>query len=91
MLWSSFLVLGLAQLAMSNPLVKRWDDFAEKHAWVEVPRGWEHKGAAPADHVFDMRIGLKQDGINDLIDNLMEISDPFHARYVFVFQVFSSA
>ncbi|KAF9482612.1 subtilisin-like protein [Pholiota conissans] len=81
MLWSSFLLLGVAQLALSSPLVKRFEDFSEKHSWADIPNGWEHKAAAPADYVFDMRIGLKQYGIDDLIENLMEISDPYHARY----------
>ncbi|KJA25711.1 hypothetical protein HYPSUDRAFT_64438 [Hypholoma sublateritium FD-334 SS-4] len=79
--WSSFLALGLAQLALAKPLVKRWDDVAEKHSWADIPRGWEHKAAAPADYMFEMRIGLKQHGINDLISNLMETSDPMHSKY----------
>lgn len=82
--WTSFLALGLAQLAMAKPLVKRWDDVAEKHSWADIPRGWEHKAVAPADYMFEMRIGLKQDGINDLIANLMETSDPVHSRCVFL-------
>ncbi|KAF8972690.1 peptidase S8/S53 domain-containing protein [Flammula alnicola] len=81
MLWSLPLVLGLVQLSASKALVKRWDDVAEKHSWVDIPRGWELKAPAPANYMFDLRIGLKQHGIDDLIDNLMEISDPFHSRY----------
>lgn len=82
MLWSSLLVVGLAQLALCKPLQRRWDDLVERHAWAEVPRGWELKAPAPADHTFDMRIGLTQHGIDDLIENLLEISDPAHSRYV---------
>lgn len=79
-LWTSFLAIAVAQLVSAKPLSKRWDDVAEKHAWAEIPRGWQHKAPAPADYIFEMRIGLKQDGINDLIGNLMETSDPAHAR-----------
>lgn len=80
MLWSSIFVVGLAQLGVSKPLHRRWDDFAEKHSWVDIPRGWTFSAPAPADHVFELRIGLKQDKVNDLIANLMEVSDPFHER-----------
>ncbi|KAF4610501.1 hypothetical protein D9613_006689 [Agrocybe pediades] len=81
MLWSSILLLGVAQLCASKVLSRRWEDVAEKHSWVEIPKGWQHKAPAPADHLFDMRIGMKQHGIEELIENLMEISDPTHHRY----------
>ncbi|TFK39451.1 peptidase S8/S53 domain-containing protein [Crucibulum laeve] len=81
MLWSSALVIGLLQLCAAKPLTKRWDDLAEKHSWVEIPKGWELHSEAPSDHIFELRIGLKQDKIDDLIATLMETSDPFHERY----------
>lgn len=81
MLWSSVLVLGLVQLSVSKPLNKRWDDLAEKHSWVEIPRGWEYHSPAHADHLFEMRIGLKQDKLDELISSLYEVSDPNHQRY----------
>ncbi|RDX48143.1 subtilisin-like protein [Lentinus brumalis] len=83
MFWStSVLLLGLAHFALSNPLVsKRWDDFEVKHAWAEVPRGWELHGPAPSDYTFDMRIGLKQDKFDELVTALYEVSDPAHERY----------
>ena len=81
MLWSSVLVLGLVQLSVSKPLNKRWDDIAEKHSWVEIPRGWEYHSPAHADHLFEMRIGLKQDKLDELISSLYEDSDPNHQRY----------
>ncbi|KAF8159850.1 peptidase S8/S53 domain-containing protein [Crassisporium funariophilum] len=81
MLWSSYLVLGLVQLCASKALLKRWDDISEKHSWAEIPRGWAYRAPAPANHLFELRIGLKQNGIDALIENLMEISDPNHARY----------
>lgn len=80
MLWSTLLVLGLSNLSLSKPLAKRWDDLAEKHSWVEIPRGWEYLSPAPADYTFDLRIGLKQDKMDELISTLMETSDPTHQR-----------
>ncbi|KAI0766668.1 subtilisin-like protein [Trametes elegans] len=82
MFWSSALFLGLVQLAFGTPLLsKRWDESRVKHSWREIPRGWELHGAAPADYVFDMRIGLKQDKIDKLISALYEVSDPNHDKY----------
>ncbi|KAF8903507.1 peptidase S8/S53 domain-containing protein [Gymnopilus junonius] len=81
MLWSSIILLVAAQLCASTVLSRRWNDLAEKHSWVETPRGWQVKGPAPSNHIFELRIGLKQDGMDKLIENLMEISDPTHARY----------
>ena len=83
MLCSSLLVLlGLVQLGTSKTLLKRWNNLALKHAWPEVPHGWEHTAPAPSNYLLELRIGLKQDRIDDLIDNLMEISDPANPRYI---------
>ncbi|OBZ73692.1 putative tripeptidyl-peptidase SED2 [Grifola frondosa] len=83
MLWSSVLILtGLVQFCASKPLVsKRWDDFELKHAWDEIPRGWELHGPAPSDYRFDLRIGLRQDKFDDLVKALFEVSDPTHEKY----------
>ncbi|PIL34082.1 hypothetical protein GSI_03793 [Ganoderma sinense ZZ0214-1] len=85
MFWTSqALILGLAHLAASKPFSsqsKRWDDFGVKHAWDEVPRGWELHGPAPTDYTFDMRIALRQDRFDDLVTALYEVSDPTHERY----------
>ncbi|KAH9479704.1 putative tripeptidyl-peptidase SED2 [Psilocybe cubensis] len=81
MLWTSFLLLGAVQLAASKAISRRWDDVAEKHSWVEVPKGWQFKQAADPNVFFNLKLGLKQHGMDDLIANLMEISDPFHSRY----------
>lgn len=81
MIWSTALVLGLVQLCLANPISKRWDDLSVKHSWTEVPKGWELQGPAPADHTMDMRIGLKQDKIEQLISTLYEVSDPAHHKY----------
>ena len=76
------LVFGLAQLAASKTLLKGWDNFTVKHAWSEKPHGWEHIAPAPSNYTLELRIGLKQNRIDDLIDNLMEISDPANIRYI---------
>jgi tripeptidyl-peptidase-1 len=81
MLWSPLVLLGIAHLCASKALSRRWDDVAEKHSWVDVPRGWQLKSSAPSNLLFDLRIGLKQNGMDSLIGNLMEISDPTHHRY----------
>lgn len=80
-LWS-FVVVALAPVALTKPLAKRWDDFQVKHTWVETPSGWEVHGDAPADHRIDMRIGLKQDKFDELVEHLYQVSDPSHERYV---------
>ena len=80
---SVVLLLGLSQFALAKPLIsKRWDDFEVKHAWADVPNGWELHGPAPSDYTFDMRIGLKQDRFDDLVTALYEVSDPYHSKYV---------
>jgi tripeptidyl-peptidase-1 len=78
-------LLALLQVCSSKPVVvKRWDDLQLKHSWLEVPRGWELVGPAPADHALHMRIGLKQDRIDELISSLYQVSDPDHDRYGFI-------
>ncbi|KAJ7230500.1 peptidase S8/S53 domain-containing protein [Mycena pura] len=82
MLWLSVLALGLAQFTAAKPLTSnRWNDVAVKHAWVETPRGWEFHSVPPADHLLEMRIGLKQNKLDELITSLYEVSDPAHERY----------
>ena len=80
MLWSSAVVLSFLHLCLSKPLARRWDDLVEKHSWADIPKGWDFDSPAPANYVFDLRIGVKQAGREDLIANLMEISDPGHGR-----------
>ncbi|KAF8629068.1 hypothetical protein AX15_003565 [Amanita polypyramis BW_CC] len=81
MRWRSVLVLTLARFVFASPLQKRWDDMIEQHSWAEVPNGWSYEAGAPPDHLFNLRIGLKQNNFDQLIASLMETSDPFHERY----------
>ena len=73
--------LILVSSVFGKPLIqKRWDDFEVKHAWHDVPGGWEYHSPAPLDHVIDMRIALTQDKFDDLITALYEVSDPSHEK-----------
>jgi tripeptidyl-peptidase I len=42
---------------------------------VRAPRGWKNIGAAPADHIISLRVGLPQANFALLEQNLYEISD----------------
>ncbi|KZP13756.1 subtilisin-like protein [Athelia psychrophila] len=81
MIWSTALVFALTQVCLANPVSKRWEDVSVRHAWAAVPHGWELRGAAPADHSMSLRIGLKQGRMDELIQQLYEVSDPAHAKY----------
>ena len=61
---------------------KRWDDFEVRHEWVKgAPSGWEVLDPAPSDERLTVRIGLKQHGLEDLIEHLHAVSDPSHPQY----------
>ena len=84
-LWLAALLLhSCTALVKAKPqdVVHPWEDLVEKHSWVDVPQGWDFEAPAPQDYIFDLRIGLKPTGMDDLIANLMEISDPAHDRYI---------
>ncbi|KAF4612315.1 hypothetical protein D9613_003707 [Agrocybe pediades] len=82
LLWACFAPATLTALASpGKPLSRRWADVAEVHSWNEIPRGWKVLSSAPPDYPLNMRIGLKQYGMDELIENLLEISDPTHPRY----------
>ena len=79
--WLRLLTFLPLALALSTPPEKRWDNFQTKHAWAEVPKGWVvHDEDAPKDHMLKMRIGLKQDRFDDLVDELYQVSNPNHER-----------
>ncbi|THH21106.1 hypothetical protein EW146_g402 [Bondarzewia mesenterica] len=52
-----------------------------KHHWSEIPHGWEYHSRPSANHKIPLRIGLKQDRVDELISSLYEVSDPFHEKY----------
>ena len=79
--WLRLLTFLPLALALSTPPEKRWDNFQTKHAWAEVPKGWVvHDEDAPKDHMLKMRIRLKQDRFDDLVDELYQVSSPNHER-----------
>ncbi|KAF8599999.1 subtilisin-like protein [Ceratobasidium sp. AG-I] len=71
-------VLALALLSSASPLSV---EFTTRHALREVPSGWAVVSRAPADHKIDLRIGLKQGRMAELLTTLGEVSDPAHERY----------
>lgn len=82
MLKNALFLSLLVGAALCKPLHRRWDDFKVKHEWIDgAPRGWEVVGPAPSDERLAVRIGLKQDGIDDLVAHLYAVSDPNHHRY----------
>lgn len=84
-IWSSALFFSLLHICIANPLnkdFKRWNDLETKHSWAETPRNWELIGPAPTDHNLQMRVGLKQDRMDELISHLYQVSDPSHDRCV---------
>lgn len=82
MLRNALFLSLLVGTVLCGPLQKRWDDFKVKHAWADgVPKGWTVVGPAPLEERVNVRIGLKQDGIDDLISHLYAVSDPNHHRY----------
>jgi tripeptidyl-peptidase I len=42
MIWITLFTgtLILSRVSVATPF-ERWHDFAEKHAWAEIPKGWE--------------------------------------------------
>ncbi|KAF8523792.1 subtilisin-like protein [Hysterangium stoloniferum] len=67
-------------MVRTSPLSDR-EAFQVKHSWAAVPNGWEVHGDAPESHMINLRIGLKEGNIDDVIRHLYEVSDPAHPRY----------
>jgi tripeptidyl-peptidase I len=81
LLWQ-IIALALSQLASATPLAKRFDDYSVRHAWNEVPNGWEFHSVPAPEHRFKLRIDINSANPDDLINTLYEVSDPKHSRYV---------
>lgn len=79
---TTFLSLALAAASCAgSPLVKSSRrDYAVFES-VNVPSAWTPVSPAPASHVLNLRIGLKQSRQQELVEHLYEISDPGHHRY----------
>ncbi|KAK0130194.1 hypothetical protein ONS96_000717 [Cadophora gregata f. sp. sojae] len=46
-----------------------------------VPSAWSRVGPAPADHLIQLQIGLRQSQFSELEKQLYQVSDPRHERY----------
>ncbi|KAF8699672.1 Subtilisin-like protein, partial [Rhizoctonia solani] len=71
-------VLALASLVVASPVSQ---DFTTRHALREIPSGWTRVARAPADHNIDLRVGLKQARMTDLLAILDEVSNPASTKY----------
>ncbi|KAF9014524.1 subtilisin-like protein [Hymenopellis radicata] len=82
MLWSQLLALcAVAQLSLASPLAKRYTPLRRRHSWNAPPRGWEFHSVPAAGEVIELRIGLRQGRVDELISSLYEVSEPGHHRY----------
>ncbi|KAI0015195.1 tripeptidyl-peptidase 1 precursor [Xylariomycetidae sp. FL0641] len=75
-----FSALVAAQAAVASPLVRSRTPYQLKESH-SVPRQWKKVARAPAEHVIDLQIGLKQNNFAELERQLYEVSDPDHAKY----------
>jgi hypothetical protein len=83
--WLSLLsVLAAAPIGLANPVAPRWDDVEVKHTWGSIPEKWEHHSQPHDSVTIDLRIALKPQRENALIDALYEVSDPDHQKCVSV-------
>ncbi|KAH9161572.1 subtilisin-like protein [Lactarius sanguifluus] len=73
----------LGGLAMS--LTPRWGDMHTKHMWAAVPEHWESMGHPSVGAMIDLRIALKPDRENALVDTLYEVSSPQHQRHLLLY------
>ncbi|GJJ11172.1 hypothetical protein Clacol_005404 [Clathrus columnatus] len=55
--------------------------FVLKHSWPEPPVNWQLHSNPPPEHMLKLYIGLKQSHMDDMIEHLLEVSDPTSERY----------
>ncbi|QRV80027.1 tripeptidyl-peptidase I [Ceratobasidium sp. AG-Ba] len=71
-----YLLSLLAFVAVSSA-----SSLTTRHVLHRVPSGWTSVAPAPSDHLIDMRIGLKQGRMDELLATLVQVSNPGHERY----------
>ncbi|KAF8268692.1 subtilisin-like protein [Lactarius quietus] len=71
----------LGGAATSTPLSPNWNKTHTKHGWNAVPGKWDSIGRPPMGTTIDLRIALKPQNENALLDALYEVSNPKHPRY----------
>ncbi|KAI0378762.1 tripeptidyl-peptidase 1 precursor [Hypomontagnella monticulosa] len=77
----AFSALLAAQVALAGPVGSRINTPYRVKDSHHVPRGWRRVRRAPAGHVIDLQIGVKQGNFAELERHLYEVSDPDHQRY----------
>ncbi|KAI0966227.1 tripeptidyl-peptidase 1 precursor [Xylaria arbuscula] len=71
-------LVAAAQVVLATPVAR--SDYSVKDSHF-VPRGWAKVERAPADHLLDLQIGLKQSNFAELEKQLYQVSDPAHSKY----------
>ncbi|KAI0514963.1 tripeptidyl-peptidase 1 precursor [Xylaria bambusicola] len=71
-------LVAAAQVVLASPVARSGYSLKDSH---NVPRGWTKVKRAPADHVMQVQIGLKQGNFAELERQLYEVSDPDHPNY----------
>ncbi|KAK5626302.1 hypothetical protein RRF57_002017 [Xylaria bambusicola] len=76
-------LVAAAQVVLATPVARSGYSLKDSH---NVPRGWAKVKRAPADHVMQIQIGLKQSNFAELERQLyqgtsMLVSDPEHPKY----------
>ncbi|KAI1369941.1 tripeptidyl-peptidase 1 precursor [Xylaria arbuscula] len=71
-------LVAAAQVVLASPIARSDYSLKESH---HVPRGWAKVKRAPAEHVMQVQIGLKQSNFAELEKQLYEVSDPANAKY----------
>lgn len=75
----SLFALPLTAVALTVP--PHLSRLLTKHAWLQIPHGWEEYSTPTSDHPITLKIALRQDGIEQLVKALYEVSDPAHEKY----------
>ncbi|KAI0391758.1 tripeptidyl-peptidase 1 precursor [Xylariaceae sp. FL0594] len=70
--------LFAAAQVLASPVARSGYSVKDSHS---VPRHWTKVRRAPADHVMQIQIGLKQSNFDELEKQLYEVSDPSHPKY----------
>ncbi len=73
--------VGFSLLLLAHAAPSHLSEPAVKHSWQRIPADWEVHDAPSGDHPITLKIGLKQSRIDELIDALYQVSDPFHEKY----------
>ncbi|KAF8268685.1 subtilisin-like protein [Lactarius quietus] len=65
----------------ATPIAPNWNNSHTKHRWNAIPGKWDSMGRPPLGTTIDLRIALKPQDENALIDALYEVSNPKHPRH----------